>query len=272
MLVKEEEFYNLTYEVRKNIIKMTANGGCFIGSALSVVDIIAYLYTSYLNISIKQLNDKTRDYFFLSKGHAVPALYSVFAEIGFLEKERLNNHLLNNDLIYWHPNTNIKGVEFVSGSLGHNIAVAAGVAINSKLEKINNKIFVLMGDGELNEGSVWEAINIASAKKLDNLFIIIDRNNIQANEYTEKLIPLEDLNNKFAAFNCNTIELNGHDYLSLKKGFESIAEGNGKPTVIIADTVRGKGIPSIENKIDKWFVNSTADEREQYLNELIKIN
>lgn len=271
MLVKKDEFYNLTYEARKSIINMTANGGCFIGSSLSAIDIIAYLYTNVMNINSSLFNDKSRDYFFLSKGHAVSALYSVFAEIGFIEKKRLNNHLKNNDLIYWHPNTKINGVEFVSGSLGHSLAVAAGVAINSKLELIENKIYVMMGDGELNEGSIWEAINIASAYKLDNMIMIIDRNNIQANERTEKLIPLEDLNKKFNAFNCNTVELNGHDYDSLKKGFESIPLNSNKPTVIIADTVRGKGIPSIEDRIDKWFINTTEEERKLYLNELTKM-
>ena len=144
--------------MREIIIKMSGKGGCFIGASLSCADILLYLYKEFLNINLTNLNDEERDYLFLSKGHDVPALYSVFAEIGFIEKSRLKNHLKTNDYIYWHPNTNIPGIEFHSGSLGHLISVAAGVAYDCKLKNQNNWVVVILGDGELNEGSIWEAL------------------------------------------------------------------------------------------------------------------
>jgi transketolase len=169
------------HAVREHIIRMSANGGCFIGASLSCADLIVYLYSRYLNISPETLEDPNRDYCFLSKGHDVPALYGTFAELGFIDKERLNNHLSENDALYWHPNRAIPGIEFHSGSLGHLLSVAAGVAIDCKLRKSANRIVVITGDGELDEGSNWEALLVASAFKLDNLIIIVDRNAFQAN-------------------------------------------------------------------------------------------
>ncbi|MFH0736307.1 MAG: 1-deoxy-D-xylulose-5-phosphate synthase N-terminal domain-containing protein [bacterium] len=268
MCKTKTKFDETLYKVKRSIIDMTAGGGCFIGSAFSCADIITFLYTEYMNINKGILKDVNRDYFFLSKGHAVPALYAVLAEAGIIDSIRLKNHLKQNDYIYWHPNTNIEGVEFISGSLGHNLAVAIGVAINSKLNDLNNKIIVLVGDGELNEGTIWESIQIAQAYKLDNLIIIIDRNGIQANEKTEMLIPLDDLTAKFNAFNCAVKIINGHNYEEMKKGFETIPLESKKPSVIIADTVRGWGIKSIENRTDKWFVNTDYNERVNYINEL----
>ena len=141
--------------------------------------------------------------------------------------------------------------------------------MNSKLCKINNKIIVLLGDGELNEGTIWESIQIASAYKLDNLIIIIDRNGIQANKMTEELSPLENLAAKFIAFNCAVKEFDGHDFESISSAFSTIPLETYKPTVLIAKTIRGKGIKSIENRVDKWFVTTSVEERNSYLTEII---
>lgn len=174
--------------VREHIIRLATNGGCFIGASLSCVDLLVYLYTQYLNIHQENLADPQRDYLFLSKGHDVPALYGLFVELGWLAPERLQNHLQTNDDIYWHPNQAIPGVEFHSGSLGHLLPVAVGVALDCKLRGQNNRVVVMTGDGELNEGSNWEALLVARAYQLNNLTVIVDRNRFQANMATESLI------------------------------------------------------------------------------------
>lgn len=247
---------------------MSADGGCFIGASLSCADLIVYLYREFLNVNLNNLNDPDRDYLFLSKGHDVPALYGTFAEIGFIEKERLQNHLKTNDFIYWHPNRNIPGIEFHSGSLGHLLSIAIGVAIDCKMKNLKNKILVILGDGELDEGSVWEAALVAAAKKLDNLIAVVDRNHFQANIETENLIPLYPISDKFEAFGWKVKSCDGHDFKSLEKAFSVFPFEAGKPSVIIADTKRGKGLPSIEARADRWFANFSNDEVEQLLKEL----
>jgi len=265
---KIEDLKKMALHVREHIINMSQNGGCFIGASLSCADLLVYLYKEYLNVNSSNLEDPNRDYLFLSKGHDVPALYGTLAELGFIEKSRLQNHLKTIDSIYWHPNRNVPGVEFHSGSLGHLPSVAMGVAIDCRLKKTNNKIFVVTGDGELNEGSVWEAVLVASALKLNNLTFIVDRNQFQANIATEDLIPLEPLGSKFEAFGCNVLRIDGHDFEKLEEAFTALPFSDDKPNVIIADTIRGKGLPSIEARADRWFCNFKAEEVTNLLNEL----
>lgn len=264
--IKKLELVSL--KVRENIIRMSANGGCFIGASLSCADIIVYLYQKFLNISINNIHDPNRDYLLLSKGHDVPALYAVFVEMGWLDKSRLNNHLKTNDNIYWHPNRKIPGIEFHSGSLGHLLSVAIGIALDCKLKNQNNKIVVILGDGELNEGSIWEALLVASAYNLNNLLIIVDRNQFQANLKTEELIPLEPLENKFEAFGCDVKRVYGHSFAEMSLAFTCFPFNNNKPSVIIADTVRGKGLPSIQERADRWFCSFSNEEVEQLILEL----
>jgi transketolase len=261
------ELEKIALKVREHIIRMSTDGGCFIGASLSCADLLVYIYSNFLNISKENLKDKSRDYFFLSKGHDVPALYGTFVELGILEKERLKNHLKTNDFIYWHPNIKVPGIEFHSGSLGHLLSVSAGVALDCKLNNQNNKIVVVLGDGECNEGSIWEASLVIAAHKLDNLIAVIDRNHFQANIQTEELIPIEPLDQKFKAFGWNVYSCNGHDFNDMDITFSSIKKEN-KPSVVIADTTRGKGLPSIEARADRWFCNFTHEEVEQLINEL----
>ncbi len=270
MIRKEriKELEKISLHVREHVIKMATDGGCFIGASLSCVDILVYLYAHFLNINKELLKRNERDYLFLSKGHDVPALYGTFAELEFIEKSRLENHLKTNDNIYWHPNTAIPGVEFHSGSLGHQLSVGMGVAYDIKMRSANNKVVVVLGDGELNEGSIWEAVLIASAYKLNNLIVVVDRNGFQANIETEKLIPLEPIENKFSAFGWNVLRCDGHDFQSLDSAFTLLLQNNKKPSLIIADTVRGKGLASIEARADRWFCNFSSDEVKQLLNEL----
>ncbi|MBI9071307.1 MAG: transketolase [Melioribacteraceae bacterium] len=254
--------------VREDVIRMSVNGGCFLGASLSCTDLIVYLYKNFLNINPENLKDPKRDYFFLSKGHDVPALYAALAEVGILERSRLKNHLKENDNIYWHPNRKVPGIEFHSGSLGHLLSVAAGVAYDCKVKQLNNKIIVIVGDGELNEGSNWEALLVANSYKLDNLIVIVDRNEFQANMMTEDLLPLNPLDKKFEAFGCEVKNIDGHMFEDIDYALNKLPYSKDKVSVLIANTVRGKGLPSIEKRADRWFCNFSEDEINSLLNEL----
>ena len=262
---KEIDFNNFLLSCKKNVLKMAQNGGCFIGSAFSCIDILAYLYSNIFDIEKIKNRKKDRDILILSKGHAVESLYGVLAQVGIISKDRLENYLTIKDDLYWHPNPNIPGIEFHTGSMGHGLSIGIGMAFASKLNKINNKIFVILGDGELNEGSVWESVLIANAYKLDNLVVIIDRNFRQANLKTEELIPLESLQEKFSAFGWETLLCDGHAIDEIQKTFEQISKTVlDKPSVIIANTVRGNGIPLMEDNSKYWFGNFNEKELEEF--------
>lgn len=258
----------IALRVREHIIGMATGGGCFIGASLSCADLLVHLYTRVLRVSPSTSSDPKRDYLLLSKGHDVPALYGTFAELGFIERGRLENHLAPGDSIYWHPNRAVQGVEFHSGSLGHLLSVGAGIAMDIKIRGERGRVFVVVGDGELNEGSIWEACLVASAHQLDNLVMVVDRNGFQANMATEELIPLEPLEPKLRAFGWTAGRTDGHDFAALDEAFARIPVEAGRPTAVIADTVRGKGLPSIERRADRWFVDFTAAEVEMLLAEL----
>lgn len=263
-----QELQATALRVREHIIRMSTDGGCFIGASLSCADLLVYLYSDVLKISPSRLRDPNRDYLFLSKGHDVPALYGTLAELGYIDRTRLANHLKTSDAIYWHPNRAVPGVEFHSGSLGHLLSVGIGVALDIRIRGGTNRVFVVLGDGEMNEGSVWEGLLVAHAHHLDNLVVVVDRNQFQANVRTEELIPLEPLEEKFAAFGWCATRANGHDYESLAVAFERLPRERARPTAIIAETVRGKGLPSIEARADRWFVNFTHEEVSMLLKEL----
>ena len=265
---KLKELKDRALKVREHIIRLSTDGGCFTGASLSCADLIVFLYSGFLNISKERLQDPTRDYLLLSKGHDVPALYGMFVELGWMDKSRLDNHLKSNDHIYWHPNRNVPGIEFHSGSLGHLPAVSLGIAMDCKIRGTKNRVIVITGDGELDEGSVWETLHVASAYKMNNFTLVVDRNHFQANMRTEDLIPLEPLEDKFRAFGCEVKRINGHDYEQLEETFFQLPFSNDKPSVIIADTVRGKGLPSIQERADRWFCNFTHGEVDDLIKEL----
>lgn len=264
---KLKELSDFALRVRQHIIPMATKGGCFLGASLSAVDLLTYLYVNHLNIDQNTLKDPNRDYLFLSKGHDVPALYGIFVELGWIEKDRLSTHLSTSDHVYWHPNRNIPGVEFHSGSLGQLPSVSIGVAMDIKLRGGNNRVYCVMGDGELNEGSCWEAFLVAQAYKLNNLTFIIDRNHFQANMATEDLIPLESLVEKFEAFGLDTQRIDGHNFYQLHGAFHQV--DSERPQVVICDTVRGKGLPSIEARADRWFCNFSEKEIHELMEELV---
>lgn len=262
------ELEEMALRVREHIIRLSTDGGCFTGASLSCADLIVYLYTEFLNVGPDNLQDPERDYLFLSKGHDVPALYGTFVELGWMPPERLANHLKTSDTIYWHPNRNVPGIEFHSGSLGHLPSVAIGVALDCKMRGQTNRVVVITGDGELNEGTLWEAMLVANAFQLDNLLFIVDRNAFQANMRTEDLIPLEPLAPKFEAFGCKVKRVNGHSFTELAEALAEVPFGEGRPSVLIADTIRGKGLPSIQERADRWFCNFTHEEVAALLEEL----
>jgi transketolase len=257
----------LALSVRDHVIRMATRGGCFIGASLSCADILVHLYKRVLSVSPERLADPDRDYLLLSKGHDVPALYGVLAELGFFPRERLSHHLRIDDCIYWHPNRGVPGIEFHAGSLGHLLSVGMGIAFDARLRRGPSRVFVVLGDGELDEGSIWEGLLVAHAKRLGNLVVIVDRNHFQANIRTEELIPLEPLAQKFEAFGWRVRHADGHSFESLEDAFAGVGTGT-EPWVIIANTVRGKGVPSIEERADRWFVNLSEDEVEHLLVEL----
>jgi transketolase len=247
---------------------MSGGGGCFIGASLSCTDLIVYLYERVLRIRPATMTLPDRDLFLLSKGHDVPALYGTLAELGYFDRVRLARHLDPDDHLYWHPNRKIPGIEFHSGSLGHLLSVGIGAALDVQLSGGDNRVFVLLGDGELDEGSIWEAALVAGAKNLDNLIAIVDRNEIQANEFTERLIPLEPLEDKFRAFGWAPLTIDGHSFDEMDSVFHDLPLRKGRPSVIIARTVRGKGLPSIERRPDRWFARFSDVEVAALLAEL----
>lgn len=267
-VIDHSELERIALAVRRHCVRMTTNGGCFIGASLSCADLLVYLYTKYLWITPDLADDPDRDYLFLSKGHDVPALYGTLAELGFIDRERLGNHLSIDDSIYWHPNRAIPGVEFHSGSLGHLLSVAIGVALDVRMQGGSNRVVVVLGDGELNEGTIWEGALVAAAFGLDNLVAIVDRNGFQANIRTEELIPLESITAKFEAFGWGAHRIDGHSFQAMDEVFTSLPVAMGRPSVVVADTIRGKGCPSIEERADRWFVNLSDADAAMLLEEL----
>ena len=254
--------------VREHVLRLSARGGCFVGASLSSTDLLVHLYSRVLRVSPATMRHPDRDVFLLSKGHDAPALYGTLAECGFLPAERLTRHLSPTDSIYWHPNAAVPGVEFHSGSLGHALAVGIGIAMDAKLRRSDARVFVLLGDGELNEGSVWEACLVAAAHHLDNLVAVVDRNGFQANARTEDLIPLEPLAAKFEAFGWAGRGVDGHDFDALGDVFATLPLRPGQPTAVVARTRRGRGVPRLEDRADGWFLRLTPAEAEAMVAEM----
>ena len=240
---------NFATNIRKNIIYTAYKAGsksAHIGGALSIADIIAVLYSNIIKIKKTRTLDDKRDRFILSKGHACLALYSALVEKKIIKKKDLETFETDGSYLLGHPIINkLSGIEFSTGSLGMGLSLGIGVAIAAKKKNRSYKVFVLMGDGECNEGSVWEAIMCACHFKLDNMVIIVDKNNLQQTGRNSDIMDLKSLTNKFKSFGCHTIEIDGHDY---KKLFNSITKKTlNRPKVIVAKTVKGKGIKLFEN-------------------------
>ncbi len=236
--------------IRVNILKKTyeANSS-HIGSCYSIVEILYVLYF---------LKFKKKDTFILSKGHAALALYCTLFEKKILSKALLDSYGKNNSTLMAHVSHKVKGVEFSTGSLGHGLPYAVGKALGEKINKSKSKIYVLISDGELNEGTTWESLLFASFHKLDNLFIIIDYNKIQSLDFVKNVLKIEPLRQKLTSFNCNVSQINGHNINQITKSLKS--KNNNKPNIIIADTIKGKGVKFMENTV-LWHYKSPNKEQ-----------
>ncbi len=237
----------ISRNTRKLILETLAEAGSgHPGGSLSAVELLVTLYFYKLKHDSKNPKWEERDRFILSKGHAAPLLYSILAQAGYFPVEELKTLRKLGSRLQGHPDMKIPGVEMPAGSEGIGLSVGTGIALTGKLESRNYRVFVLMGDGEQQEGEVWEAAMTASKYKLDNLTAIIDRNGIQQDGFTEQIMPLEPLAAKWRAFNWNVIEVDGYDYLQLIEAFDHAEQVKNRPTIIIAHTVKGKGISFME--------------------------
>jgi len=232
---------------RRNVLNMIYEAGSgHPGGSLSCIDILTVLYFCIMNHNPENPLMPDRDRFILSKGHAAPALYAVLAESGYFSQEHLQSLRKKGSIFQGHPDRIVPGVEVSTGSLGQGLSIAGGLAIAAKIDGKSSRIFTLMGDGECDEGQVWEAAMFASHYKLDNLTAIIDRNGLQIDGLTEKIMRLEPLSKKWASFGWNVIETNGHDLNDLIAAFRLASEKKGKPSIIIAHTFKGRGISFME--------------------------
>ena len=239
-------------EYRKTILEIIYNGGAgHTAGSLSCIDILNVLYNNVLNIYPSNFNSFDRNRYIQSKGHSVEALYTVLSDIGFYDRDNLDTLNKFNSHFIGHPTRKIPGIEHNTGALGHGISVAVGIAIAYKLSNKDFKVYTLLGDGELSEGSVWESFTSAKKYKLDNLIVIIDRNKLQITGNTEEVNPIEPLKDKLSSFGFSIKEINGNSVQELDETFNNTPLSKDKPNLILANTCKGKGVSFIENVV-KW--------------------
>ncbi len=256
--------------VRKGIIEGTFNAKSgHPGGSLSIAEIITYLYFNEMNIDPSEAVAQNRDRFVLSKGHAAPALYSVMAQRGYFPVEELKTLRKVDSRLQGHPSMHyLPGVDISSGSLGQGISAACGMALGAKLKNADFRVYTILGDGEIEEGQVWEAAMYAAAKKLDNLVAFVDNNNLQIDGTVEEVNSPYPIPEMFLAFGWNVIAIDGHSFDEIENALNNARECKGKPTAIIATTVKGKGVSFMENQVS-W--HGSAPNAEQYdiaMNEL----
>ncbi len=264
---------NFTVAVRKNILEMAVSAGAssaHFGGALSITEIVSTLFAHQMKIDKKNPKWEERDRFILSKGHACLAYYAALCEIGYISKEELKTFEKNDTNLLGHPvaNRNL-GIDFSNGSLGMGLSLGIGVAIASKKKKKNFDVYVIVGDGECNEGSVWESAMAAPNFKLDNLYVVIDKNNFQQTGSNEEIMNVANLKDKWASFGWHTVELDGHNIEELYNFFNKGKTIN-KPKAIIANTVKGKGFSFSENNNDWHHSILSKSFYEKAMNELKK--
>jgi len=254
----------LAAKIRKHIVDMTHRGkSSHVASGLSIADILSVLYGKIMNFDPENPEDPNRDKFILSKGHAGAAVYAVLAEVGFFSVKKLEDHYQNGSIFSGHvSHKGVPGVEFSTGSLGHGLNVGAGMAMASKLRGKDNKVYVLLSDGECDEGSNWEAILFSSHHKLDNLVAIIDYNKIQSLTSISNTLELEPFADKFISFGWNVLTIDGHNHDELTESLKSLDNINSKPTAIICNTTKGKGVSFMEDKV-LWHYRSPQDKEYQ---------
>lgn len=238
------------------------------GGDLSVMDILVTLYYKHMNVGPDKASDPNRDRFILSKGHSVEALYAILSDKGFFPKEDLDTYSQYLSKYIGHPNNKISGIEMNSGSLGHGLSVSVGMALAGKMDHKNYRVYTVMGDGELAEGSVWEGVMAGGHYKLDNLCAVVDRNRLQISGSTEAVMTQDSQEERWASFGWHVIRAVGNDINSLDKAFEEAKETKGKPSVIIANTIKGYGVSFIENQAAWHHKVPSEDEYSKALEEL----
>ena len=251
----------IALEVRKDIIEAvySAKSG-HPGGSLSIADILTVLYFNQMNIDEEKPDDPNRDRLVLSKGHACTALYSVLAEKGYFDKEDLKTFRKLGSPLQGHPDMNkVLGIDMTTGSLGQGLSASVGMAIASKMNKAGCKIYCILGDGEIEEGQIWEATMSASKYKLDNLCVILDNNNLQIDGEIEKVGGMNNITEKFLSFGFNVVNINGHNIDEIIDAITTAKQTKGKPTIIIAKTIKGKGVSFMENKAE-WHGKAPSEE------------
>lgn len=249
--------------IRRNIVKMVyaAQSG-HPGGSLSAADILTYLYFEEMDVNQDNVKSTNRDRFVLSKGHASPLLYATLCEKGFIEEEELNTFRQINSRLQGHPNMRyVDGVDMSTGSLGQGLSVACGMALANKIDANDNRVYALVGDGESEEGQIYEAMMEAGHYKLDNLCAIVDFNGLQIDGDITKVMNPTPFDKKYEAFGWHVICIDGHDYDQIKKAFDEAKATKGQPTVIIANTIKGKGVSFMENNYG-W--HGKAPNEEEY--------
>lgn len=244
-----------------------------IGGGYSAVDILAVLYKSVLDLQSGDMEDPNRDVFILSKGHIAATYYVVLSLCGIIPHEDLNKHVTNGSVYAGHTRkwktSGVRGVEMSAGSLGHGAGVGAGMAYAKRVMGAGGRVFVLLGDGECNEGSVWEAAMFAAKFRLSNLVLIVDRNRLQSYGSDRDVLDMGDLEEKFRSFGCDAISIDGHDYDAIYRALSlSTARNPGKPRVIVAETIKGKGASFMENRLEWHFKSPNDEQLKQIIKEL----
>ena len=265
-----KKLINHSINIRKNIIEMiTEAKSGHPGGSLSAVEILTYLYFEEMNINKENINSKERDYFVLSKGHAAPVLYSTLSEKGFIPKEELMTLRKLGSKLQGHPDCKkLKAIDISTGSLGQGISNAVGLALGAKMDKDNSRVYTLLGDGEMQEGLVWEAIMSAAHYKLDNLVVFVDYNKLQIDGENEKVLGIKPLDKKFESFGWNVCVIDGHNFEEIKLALENSKNTKQKPTVIIANTIKGKGVSFMENNAGWHGSAPSKEQRDLAISEL----
>jgi transketolase len=257
-------------EIRKGVLTAvhSANSG-HPGGSLSIADILAYLFFEKMNISTDNPDNPERDRFVLSKGHTAPALYAVLAEKGYFPKEDLKTFRNSKSYLQGHPDMkDIPGVDMTTGSLGLGVSAACGMAKSAKIFNQNYRVYAVLGDGELQEGQVWEAAMFAAHYKLDNLCLFIDFNGLQIDGAVTDVMNPTPIDEKYKAFGFNVININGHDFDEIENAVKQAESCKGKPTAIICTTIKGKGVSFMENKAE-W--HGTAPNKEQFEQAMLEL-
>lgn len=270
MKMNIEELQCTSKKVRRHIVEMlTESGSGHPGGSLSAVEIMTALYFHEMNVDSNNQDDPERDRFVLSKGHAAPVLYSVLAEKGFFDKSELMKLRKLGAMLQGHPNMNyIPGVDMSTGSLGQGISAAVGMALAGKLDKKDYRVYSLLGDGELAEGQVWEAAMAAAHYKLNNLTAFVDHNGLQIDGKCTDVMNSDPVGEKFKAFGWNVIEIDGHNFEQIINAIEQAKNVKDMPTVIVCETIKGKGVSFMENEAGWHGSAPTKEQCEQALREI----